>query len=159
MGVITFHFDVPSPIPLARMFKAAVLDADNLLPIVLPQVVKSVEVLEGDGGPGTIKLMTFAEGNPYKTVKLKVEALDKENFTYCYSIIEDEMLGTTFEKVTYEVKINALPLGGSMLKCTNSYFTNCEVDVTEEEINARKETVSLMYKTIEAYLLANPDAY
>ncbi|XP_039172138.1 major allergen Pru av 1-like [Eucalyptus grandis] len=133
----------------ARMFKAAILDADNLLPKVLPQAVKSVEVLKGDGGPGTIKLMTFAEGNPYKTAKHKVEVLDKENFTYCYSIIEGEMLGTTFEKITHEVKINALPLGGSMLKCTDSYFT-------AEEINTWKEKVSAMYEAIEAYLLANP---
>ncbi|KAK3444448.1 hypothetical protein EUGRSUZ_A00150 [Eucalyptus grandis] len=152
MGVITFHFDFPSPIPQAKMFKAAILDADNLLPKVLPQAVKSVEVLEGDGGPGTIKLMTFAEGNPYKTAKHKVEVLDKENFTYCYSIIEGEMLGTTFEKITHEVKINALPLGGSMLKCTDSYFT-------AEEINTWKEKVSAMYEAIEDYLLANPDAY
>ncbi|KAL3753028.1 hypothetical protein ACJRO7_000426 [Eucalyptus globulus] len=159
MGVITFHFDVPSTIPLARMFKAVVLDAGNLLPIALPQAVKSVEVLEGDGGPGTIKLITFAEGNPYKTAKHKVEALDKENFTYCYSIIDGEMLGTTFEKITFEVKINALPLGGSMLKCTNSYFTIGEVDITEEEINTRKEKASAMYEAIEAYLLENPDAY
>ncbi|XP_039167201.1 major allergen Pru av 1-like [Eucalyptus grandis] len=80
--------------------------------------------------------------NP-QTAKHKVEVLDKENFTYCYSIIEGEMLGTTFEKITHEVKINALPLGGSMLKCTDSYFT-------AEEINTWKEKVSAMYEAIEA---------
>lgn len=44
------------------MFKAAVLDADTLIPKILPQAIKSVEILEGDGGAGTIKLITFGEG-------------------------------------------------------------------------------------------------
>ncbi|KAF8041656.1 hypothetical protein BT93_A0298 [Corymbia citriodora subsp. variegata] len=159
MGVITFDFEITSPIPLAKMFKAAILDADNLLPKVLPQAVKSIEVLEGDGGPGTIKLMTFGEGGPYKAAKHKVEALDKENFTYCYSIIEGEMLGTTFEKISYEVKITASPEGGSVLKSTSRYFTIGEVNITEEEIKAGKEKASAMVKAVEAYLVANPDAY
>ncbi|XP_039172145.1 major allergen Pru av 1-like [Eucalyptus grandis] len=159
MGVITFHFDILSPIPPARMFKAAILDADNLLPMVLPQAVKSVKVLKGDGGPGTIKLMAFGEGSQNKTAKHKVEALDKKNFTYCYSIIEGEVLGTTFEKISYEVKMTALPLGGSALKCANSYFTNDDVDIPENEIKAGKQEVTAMVGAIEAYLVANPDAY
>ncbi|KAL3753032.1 hypothetical protein ACJRO7_000429 [Eucalyptus globulus] len=160
MGVVTFRFDILSPIPRARIFKAAILDADNLLPKVLPQAIKSVEVLEGDGGPGTIKLMTFGKGSQYKTAKHKVEALDKENFTYCYSIIEGEVLGTTFEKISYEVKIIALALGGSVFKCAASYFTiGEEVDIPEEEINAGKEELCAMVEAIEAYLVANPYDY
>ncbi|XP_039165350.1 major allergen Pru av 1-like [Eucalyptus grandis] len=159
MSVITFDVEVTSPIPLAKMFKAFILDADNLLPKVLPQAVKSIEVLEGDGGTGTIKLMTFGEGSRYKTAKHKVEALDKENFTYCYSIIEGEILGSAYEKISHELKITPSPEGGSVLKSTSSYFTIGEEDVTEEEINAGKEEASAMVKAIEAYLVANPDAY
>jgi len=98
-------------------------------------------------------------GSQNKTAKHKVEALDKENFTYCYSIIEGEVLGTTFEKISYEVKITVLPLGGSVLKCTNSYFTIGEVDVPEKEIKAGKHKVTAMVEAIQAYLVANPDAY
>ena len=42
--------------------KAFVLEADSIIPKILPQAVKSVEILEGNGGPGTIKKTTFAEG-------------------------------------------------------------------------------------------------
>jgi len=98
-------------------------------------------------------------GSQNKTAKHKVEALDKENFTYCYSIIEGEVLGTTFEKISYDVKITALPLGGSVLKCMNSYFTNGDVDVPENEIKAGKQKVIAMVGAIQAYLVANPDAY
>ncbi|XP_039172093.1 major allergen Pru ar 1-like [Eucalyptus grandis] len=141
MGVITFHFDILSPIPPASMFKAAILDADNLLPMVLPRAVKSVEVLEGDGGPGTIKLMAFGEGSQNKTAKHKVEVLDKENFTYCYSITR--------------AKCWAPPLRKSAM----SYFTNGDVDVPENEIKAGKQKVTAMVGAIQAYLVANPDAY
>ncbi|XP_030456086.1 major allergen Pru av 1-like [Syzygium oleosum] len=159
MGVITYDSEITSSIPPAKMFKAAVLDADNLIPKVLPQAIKSVEVLEGDGGPGTIKLITFGEGSQYKTVKHKVEVVDKENFVYCYSIIEGDALGTTFEKISYETKITASPEGGSVCKNTSKYFTIGEVDITEEKIKAGKEKASAMFKAIEDYLVANPDAY
>lgn len=62
MGVITYEMEVPSSISAAKMFNAFVLDADNLIPRVLPQAIKTVETLEGDGGAGTIKLTTFGEG-------------------------------------------------------------------------------------------------
>lgn len=62
MGIIMYDMTVSSSISPAKMFKAFVLDADNLIPKVLPQAVKRVEILEGDGGAGTIKLTTFGEG-------------------------------------------------------------------------------------------------
>ncbi|XP_039157240.1 major allergen Pru av 1-like [Eucalyptus grandis] len=92
-------------------------------------------------------------------MKHKVEALDKENFTYSYSIIEGDALGTTFEKISYGVKITTSAEGGSVCKSTSKYFTIGEADITEEKIKAGKEKASAMFKAIEAYLLANPDAY
>ena len=62
MGVITYESEVSSPIPPARLFKAYVLDADNLIPKISPHTIKSTEIIEGNGGPGTIKKVTFHEG-------------------------------------------------------------------------------------------------
>ena len=62
MGVITYDMEITSSIPPARMFKAFVLDGDNLIPKILPQAIKSVELIEGDGGVGSVKLITFGEG-------------------------------------------------------------------------------------------------
>lgn len=62
MGLITYDIDITSSIPPSKLFKAFVIDADELFPKVVPQGFKSIEVLEGDGGPGTIKLITFGEG-------------------------------------------------------------------------------------------------
>ena len=63
MGVFTYENEISSTIPPARLFKAFVLDADNLIPKLAPHAIKSAEIIEGNGGPGTIKKITFGEGN------------------------------------------------------------------------------------------------
>jgi hypothetical protein len=62
MGVFTYESETTTVITSARLFKAFVLDADNLIPKVAPQAIKSSEIIEGNGGPGTIKKITFGEG-------------------------------------------------------------------------------------------------
>ena len=53
----------------SRIFKALILDGDNLVPKLLPQIIKSIEIVEGDGGAGTIKQMNFAEGKLLASVQ------------------------------------------------------------------------------------------
>ena len=55
MGVFTYEAETTTVITPARLFKAFVLDADNLIPKVAPQAIKSSEIIEGNGGPGTMK--------------------------------------------------------------------------------------------------------
>ncbi|CAH2080514.1 unnamed protein product [Thlaspi arvense] len=62
MGPLSFTDKTSSPIPLARAFKALILEGDNLIPKIMPQAFKSIDVIEGDGGAGTIKKINFAEG-------------------------------------------------------------------------------------------------
>ena len=62
MGVFTYTEEHTTPIPLARAFKAMILDADKLMPKLVPQAFKSIEVIQGDGGAGSIKQINFAEG-------------------------------------------------------------------------------------------------
>ncbi|PRQ19011.1 putative START-like domain, Bet v I type allergen [Rosa chinensis] len=45
MSVFTYETEFSSVIPPARLFKAFVLDADNLIPKIAPQAVKSAEKL------------------------------------------------------------------------------------------------------------------
>ena len=62
MGVQVYESEYSSTVGPARLFKALILDADNLIPKIAPQAIESVEILEGDGGPGTIKKITFGAG-------------------------------------------------------------------------------------------------
>ncbi|PON61985.1 Bet v I type allergen [Trema orientale] len=159
MGVFTYESETVSAIPPARLFKAFVLDADNLIPKVIPQAIQSVEILEGNGGPGTIKKITFGEGSSYKYVKHRVDGLDAENFTYSYSVIEGDALGDVVEKITYETKLVASPDGGSIVKRSSQYHTKGDHEIKEESVKEGKEKASHLFKAIEAYLQANPDAY
>lgn len=62
MGVISYEHEVTSSIPAPKLFKAFILDGDSLIPKILPQAIKSVEIIQGDGGAGTIKVTHFGEG-------------------------------------------------------------------------------------------------
>ena len=62
MGVFTFEYEFTSTIVPVRLFKAFILDADNIIPKVAPEEVQHVEILEGDGGVGTVKKITFGKG-------------------------------------------------------------------------------------------------
>ena len=159
MGVFIYESETVSAIPPARLFKALVLDADNLIPKIAPQAIKSVDILEGNGGPGTVKKSSFGEGSNYKYVKHQVDGLDAENFTYSYSMIEGDALGDVIEKISYETKLVASADGGSVVKSTSKYHTKGDHEIKEQNVKEGKEKASHLFRSIEAYLLANPDAY
>lgn len=62
MGVTNFTQEFTCPIAPSRMFKALILDSSNLMPKLLPQFVKSVDLIQGDGGAGSIEQVNFTEG-------------------------------------------------------------------------------------------------
>nr|KJB28352.1 hypothetical protein B456_005G063900 [Gossypium raimondii] len=132
MGVLTYESEVITAIPPAKMFKACILDGDNLILKILPQAFKSIECIEGNGEPGSIKKVTFGEG---------------------------DALMNKLEKITYETKLEAFPDERSVCKTTSKYHTIGDFELKEEGIKAVKEKASGIFKAIEAYLLANPDAY
>ncbi|KAL2230143.1 major allergen Pru ar 1-like [Sesamum indicum] len=158
MASITYDIEIPSPIPAAKMYKAVVLDADTLIPKIMPQAIKNVEILEGDGGVGTIKLIHFGEGSQYKSVKHRVDALDTENLTHSYSIVEGDALMGGLESITYHVKIVPTEDGGCICKNRSIYQAKGGFELTEEKIKEGKEKAMAMFKAIEAYLQANPEA-
>ncbi|XP_068326731.1 major allergen Pru ar 1-like [Pyrus communis] len=159
MGVFTYETEFTSVIPAPRLFKAFILDGDNLIPKIAPQAIKCTEIIEGDGGVGTIKKVTFGEGSQYGYVKQRINGIDKDNFTYSYSMIEGDTLSDKLEKITYETKLIASPNGGSVIKTTSHYHAKGDVEIKEEHIKAGKEKASGLFKLLEAYLVANPDAY
>ncbi|KAH6770288.1 hypothetical protein C2S52_015091 [Perilla frutescens var. hirtella] len=158
MGAITYDIEIPSSIPAAKMYKAVVLDADTLIPKIMPQAIKNVEILEGDGGVGTVKLVHFGEGSQYKSVKHRVDAIDKENLTHTYSIVEGDALMDVVESITYHIKIVPTEDGGCICKNRSIYNTKGDVEISQEKIKEGKEKAMAMFKAIEAYLHANPDA-
>ncbi|KAI9123024.1 hypothetical protein K1719_005913 [Acacia pycnantha] len=156
MGVFTYHDDEKtSTVPPSKLYKALVLDSDELIPKVLDSV-QSVEIVEGNGGPGTVKKLTFVEGGETKYVLQKVEEIDEANYGYKYSIIGGSGIPETVEKITFESKLEEGPNGGSKGKVTVTYFTKTDAPPSEEEINTGKAKGQGLFRAIEAYVLANP---
>jgi len=61
MAIFTFEDQTTSPVAPATLYKALVKDADNIVPKAVDSF-KSVEIVEGNGGVGTIKKISFLEG-------------------------------------------------------------------------------------------------
>ncbi|KAH6757679.1 hypothetical protein C2S53_020875 [Perilla frutescens var. hirtella] len=158
MVAITYDIEIPSSIPATKMYKAVVLDADTLIPKIMPQAIKKVEILEGDGGVGTVKLIHFGEGSQYKSAKHRVDAIDKENLTHTYSIVEGDALMDVVESITYHIKIVPTEDGGCICKNRSIYNTKGDIEISQEKIKEGKEKALAMFKAIEAYLHANPHA-
>ncbi|XP_062108686.1 major allergen Pru av 1-like [Humulus lupulus] len=159
MGVFTCETEFTSTIPPARLFKAFVLDGDNLIPKIAPQAIKQVEILEGDGGAGTIKKITFGEGSSFNYVKHRVESVDQDNLSHSYTLIEGDALTDKLEKICYETKLVASPDGGSIVKTVSKYYTNGDAEIKEENVKEGKEKASQLFKLFEKYLNDHPDAY
>ncbi|KAG6735845.1 hypothetical protein POTOM_061486 [Populus tomentosa] len=152
MEVLTFTEEFSSPVVAKRLFTAMVLEADTLIPKLAPQAVKIIETIEGNGGPGTIKKLTFY-------AKHRIDAVDKDNLTHSYTAVEGVTLLDKFESIAYDIKFEATPEGGCKGTFVSKYFPKPGAEVKEEEIKEGKEKAAAVYKAVEAYVVANPQAY
>lgn len=50
MSVTTFSYEYTSPIFPPRILKASIVDSHNLIPKLMPQVIKSIEITQRNGG-------------------------------------------------------------------------------------------------------------
>ncbi|KAL9407698.1 hypothetical protein AB3S75_046271 [Citrus x aurantiifolia] len=158
MGVIRFEKEAPAAVAPSRMFKAFV-DSHNLLPKIAPQAFKSIDILQGDGGVGTIKLWNFADGGDFKHLKQRIDALDKDNLTCKYTVYEGEGAAAIFEKAVYDVKFEASGNGGSICKVAAECHIKGDQELKEELMKDAEEKATALYNIVEAHLLANPDLY
>ncbi|KAL1819446.1 hypothetical protein ACET3Z_014315 [Daucus carota] len=159
MGFASHTYEYTSPIAASRIFKASILDSHNLIPKLLPQGIQSIKLIQGNGGAGSIKQVNFIDGRNFSSLKYHIDELSEDDYTYNYTLLEGDALVKNLEKITYEVKFESMPNGGTISKVTRKYYTIGNFKLKDEDIKAGKDKVLLMYKVIEAYLLQDPDAY
>ncbi|KAI7754898.1 hypothetical protein M8C21_026684 [Ambrosia artemisiifolia] len=155
MGVLTYTDEHTSPVIPTRIFKASIVDSHNLMPKLLPDAIKSITLIKGDGGVGSIKQINFAGG----FAKHQIDEIDEKSLTYKYTLIEGNGISDKIEKVSYDIKFESSPDGGSISKMTTTIYTRGDFEIKEDELKAGKEKVLGLYKVVEAYLINNPDAY
>ncbi|KDP36252.1 hypothetical protein JCGZ_09817 [Jatropha curcas] len=165
MGTVTYEGQIEGSTPPAKLFKMIVLEPQIYLPKVLPGAIKSFVNLQGDGGPGTLRQITFPEGSPISHLKETVDAIDEENFIFEYSIIggDPAIIDTSLvEKMSFQIKFEISPDGRTVCKRSCKAYTVDGVEVKEDEIRGSLEKTMQVFfgsfKLYEAYALANPDA-
>ncbi|XP_058730875.1 ABA-responsive protein ABR18-like [Vicia villosa] len=156
MGVFTYENDTTSTVAPPKLFKAVVHDADVIVPKVVDSI-KTVEIVEGNGGPGTVKKITFVDGGQTLYVLHKIEAIDDAKFKYNYSIVGGFGISDIVEKISFEAKLVEGPNGGSIGKMTVKYHTKGDAKPIEKEVEQGKAKSDALFKAIEGYVLANPN--
>ncbi|KAI3690979.1 hypothetical protein L2E82_49192 [Cichorium intybus] len=158
MAVVTVELEVTSSLPAPKLFKVF-NDFDTIAAKVEPETYKAVNTIEGDGGVGTIKSITYGDGVPFTSSKHKVDAVDANNFSYSYTLFEGDVLMGIVDSASHHVKFVPSADGGSVYKHTVVF--NCKGDnkVPEDTINLMKEGLKKSFKGFEAYAIAHPEAY
>lgn len=101
-------------------------------------------------------MLLFCAG---KYVKHRIDALDKDSLTYSYTLTEGDALLSNIEAITYEIKFQSTADGGCKGTNVSKYHPKPGAEIKEEEIKEGKEKAMAVYKVVEAYLIANPEAY
>ncbi|KAK9756901.1 hypothetical protein RND81_01G128700 [Saponaria officinalis] len=160
MGVFTFTMaDIASPVSPARLFKALSTDTHNLLPKVVPDFVKSIDVLHGDpSSVGCVEQINLAEGRIHKYLKNRTDEIDESKYYIKYTTFEGDVLGDTLECAVYETTYEAVG-DGTQYKVVAHYHTKGDHVKTEEEVSIGQNAITKMFKAVEAYLIANPHVY
>ncbi|KAL8481432.1 hypothetical protein ACS0TY_027802 [Phlomoides rotata] len=159
MGVIIDEIETTVSITPQRLFKSFILDQDNFAPKAIP-FIKSVKCIEGDGGVGTIKLVTYIEGDQVKTTKHKIDEMDETNCVYKYTVFEGDIVDEDIEYFTNTVKIKSSQNEGSVYTYTNEIHTKENDNHNSlDKIKQRNERSKTIINAIEAYLLAHPHEY
>nr|ACH63225.1 pathogenesis-related protein 10a [Rheum australe] len=159
MAVKTYSQELECSASAARVFKAACLDSHNFFPKVLPQVIKSVEFVQGDCvAPGNVKVLKYVSEGEIKFVKHRVDEVDVEKFYYKYTTTEGDILGDGIECIVVEEKVEAKGTG-CVVKMSSHFHTKGDAELDEEKLKMGKEKITLTFKVVDEYLQANPEVY
>uniref|UniRef100_A0A1D1Y3P9 Major allergen Pru ar 1 n=1 Tax=Anthurium amnicola TaxID=1678845 RepID=A0A1D1Y3P9_9ARAE len=154
-----YSVEFPTQVAASRLFRVSALESHNIVPKIIPEIVSSASVVHGNGDLGTVTLFKFTDAVPYDCIKERLDVLDKKNLEYTHTLLEGGPLGRKLQSGTYNVKFQPTADGGSVVKITVDCHPKPGVELTEEDMKVDKEDILGMFKAVEAYLLANPDAY
>lgn len=101
----------------------------------------------------------FTAGDKIKHLKHRIDAIDQENLTYNYAVIEGDGALEKVDSISHEIKFEAIEEGGCKTKNVTKYLPKPGVEVKEEDFKAAREEGLALLKVVDAYLVANPEAY
>ncbi|XP_054808067.1 pathogenesis-related protein 2-like [Prosopis cineraria] len=156
MGVFTHETETVSVVPPAKLYSTLVKQFNTILPKANPSV-KSVQVIEGTGGPGSIKKITSVGQRNAIDVLHKVDEIDEANLGYKYSVVGGSIFPDSLEKVCFETKVVGGSDGGSVVKLVIKYHTKGDAPPAEDLIKRGKMRGEQLFKVVADYIVASPD--
>ncbi|KAG9452736.1 hypothetical protein H6P81_005640 [Aristolochia fimbriata] len=132
-------------VAVEALWKALAVEHASVLPKAVPNLVKTVDVLEGDGGLGTILIFLFAPELAWRTAyqKEKIVEYDEEKREIGLEVIEGGRLDHGFNSYTTYFKLAASGEAETLVAIRVEY---------EKEGEEEEEEASLPSKTIESTL-------
>ncbi|CAN6223905.1 unnamed protein product, partial [Urochloa humidicola] len=95
----------------------------QLVPQLLPEVLSKVELVQGDGGVGTVLLVTFPPAGSYKE---KFTMVDNEKYIKEAEVIEGGVLDLGFQKYVVRFEIIGQEDGTTIIRSTIEYKVDAE---------------------------------
>ncbi|KAG9459527.1 hypothetical protein H6P81_004035 [Aristolochia fimbriata] len=144
---------------LARLWNAS-NDTHKLVPKLIPHQVSHIDVLEGNGGVGTVLQFNFGQDLKHLShVKNRIEAIDDENHVMKFRVLEGKDIGTLLKSCVFEVKMEETRQGGTKTTVKMDYDTVGDTPLSKEHAESMVDGVLGQTMAIEAHLHANPTAY
>ncbi|KAK3020630.1 hypothetical protein RJ639_047851 [Escallonia herrerae] len=136
---------------IEAFWKALAKDVRLLTPIVLPKLVKEIEVIEGDGGFGTVYFFHLCSDVPVKYQKEKIVDFDESLHQFGLEVIEGRHLtiGFSYYKIFYQ--LTATTESETLIDIKVIYET--EADETLTQVETRKLALAYI-KLLEDHLLS-----
>jgi len=126
--------------------------SDKVLPDLLPEYFSSAEILEGNGGPGTVRVLHFGPAIPQAgAAKERLDKVDEATRTLSYTVVEGDPRYTNF---TADVHFEASGEKQTAATWTAKYDPVGEAGPPEHI----KNVSILMFKTFEKAVLAKKTA-
>lgn len=126
--------------------------SDKVLPDLLPEYFAKAEILEGNGGPGTIRALHFGPAIPHDgAAKERLDKVDDATKTLTYTVLEGDPRYTNF---TGEVQFVAKGEKETEATWTGKYDPVGDAPPPEHI----KNISTLMFKTFERAILAKKTA-
>nr|GEW73929.1 phytohormone-binding protein-like [Tanacetum cinerariifolium] len=138
-------------IPINVLWKAMSIDIRHITPKILPNIVSEVELLEGDGGYGSMLLFKFCPDVPRVTFQReKIVEIDESVRYIALEILEGGHLDHGFLKYTTAFKLTEVGEAETLIDMKVLYETKPEHNhVPGDTLKA----TFLYLRSLENYLL------
>ncbi|GJR65838.1 phytohormone-binding protein-like protein [Tanacetum coccineum] len=138
-------------IPIKVLWKAMSIDIRHITPKILPNIVSEVELLEGDGGYGSILLFKFCPDVPKVTFQReKIVEFDESVHYIAFEILEGGHLDHGFLKYTTAIKLTEVGEAETLIDMKALYETKPE----HNHVPGDTLKATLLYlRSFETYLL------